>query len=116
MLTSNLRSTAMKSLLIVGAAVAAAAFTVVLAEGTAQEKPPAKKDVIFASADKAEYKEVMPGVSKANLWGDPDKGPYGAFTKFAAGFDAGMHTHSSDVWIVVLKGAYVCRTDEGEKR
>ena len=27
--------------------------------------------------------------------------------KFEPGFDAGMHTHTNDVWIVVIKGAYL---------
>ena len=27
----------------------------------------------------------------AVLWGDPNKGPHGTFTKFAPGYDAGMH-------------------------
>ena len=52
----------------------------------------------------------------AVLWGDPDKGPHGTFTKFAPGYDAGMHTHTSDVWLVVIKGAYLYKDDEGEKR
>ena len=41
-----------------------------------QEKQPKKKDLVFVSADKAEFKEVVPGVSKAVLWSDHDKGPY----------------------------------------
>jgi quercetin dioxygenase-like cupin family protein len=28
----------------------------------------------------------------------------------------GMHTHTNDVWIVVLKGAYLYKDDAGEKR
>ena len=42
--------------------------------------------------------------------------PHGTFTKFAPGYDAGMHTHTSDVWLVVIKGAYLYKDDEGEKR
>jgi quercetin dioxygenase-like cupin family protein len=51
----------------------------------------------------------------ATVWGDPDKGVHGTFTKFEPGFDAGMHTHTSDVWIVVIKGAYLYKDDAGEK-
>ena len=29
-----------------------------------------------------------------------------SFTKFETGYDAGMRTHTSDVWLVVIKGAY----------
>ena len=77
-----------------------------------------KKKVIYASADKATYKQ-MPKEEKASmavLWGDPDKGVHGTFTKFEPGFDAGMHTHTNDVWIVGIKGAYLYKDEEGEKR
>lgn len=49
----------------------------------------------------------MGGVSMQVLWGDPDKGPHATFTKFNAGYDAGMHTHTNDVSLVVIKGAYL---------
>jgi quercetin dioxygenase-like cupin family protein len=75
-----------------------------------------KKEAVYASVDQAAFKEKMPGVSIAVLWGDPEKGAHGAFTKFAPGYDAGMHTHSSDVWLVVIKGAYLYKDDAGEKR
>jgi mannose-6-phosphate isomerase-like protein (cupin superfamily) len=74
------------------------------------------KTVIFQSADTASFKEGPPGVSRAKLWGDPDQGEFGAFTKFVPGFDAGMHTHTNDVWIVVIKGAYLYKDEAGEKR
>lgn len=75
-----------------------------------------KKELIFVSAKEAEFEEVSPGASKAIVWGDPVKGPYGAFTKFVPGFDAGIHTHTNDVWLVVLKGTYLYKDDAGEKR
>ena len=40
---------------------------------------------VHVDSDKATYKETSPGVSVATVWGDLDKGPYGAFTKFAPG-------------------------------
>ena len=74
------------------------------------------KSVIYVTAEKATYKQApMGGVSMATVWGDPDKGVHGTFTKFEPGFDAGMHTHTSDVWIVVIKGAYLYKDDVGEK-
>ncbi len=81
-----------------------------------QEKQPRKKDVIFEAAERAEFKEMIPGVSWAVLWGDPDIGQYGSFTKFMPGLDAGTHTHTNDVWLVVLKGAYLYKDDAGERR
>jgi len=81
-----------------------------------QEKQVKTKPVIFGSPDEAKFKEVVPGVSRAVLWGNPDKGPYGGFTKFVPKFDAGMHTHTNDVWLVVIKGAYLYKDSAGEKR
>ena len=104
-----------KSLTVLGVAIA---LTVAWWIGFAQsqEKQVKSKSVIFGSADEAQFKEAMPGVSRAVLWGNPDKGPYGAFTKFVPKFDAGMHTHTNDVWLVVIKGAYLYKDSEGEKR
>ena len=56
------------------------------------------------------------GVSMAAIWGDADKGAHATFTKFVPGFDAGIHTHPNDVWIVVLKGAYLYKDDVIDKR
>jgi quercetin dioxygenase-like cupin family protein len=72
--------------------------------------------VIFVAADKAKYEPGMNGVSMAALWGDASHGAHGTFTKFAPGYDAGMHSHTNDVWIVVVKGAYLYKDDAGEKR
>lgn len=99
-----------RSLLIAGkvalALISAAAF------GQGQ-----KDEVIYAMADQVTFKESpFPGVSMATVWGDPDKGPHGQFTKFAPGFDAGTHTHSSTLSLLVLKGAYIYRDEAGEKR
>lgn len=85
-----------------------------LAQGDQEKR--SKKEVIFVSAGDADFQEAVPGVSKAVLWGDHDEGPYGAFTRFVPGFDAGVHTHPNDVWIVVVEGAYVYEDEAGEKR
>jgi quercetin dioxygenase-like cupin family protein len=93
-----------------------AASVVAGSTGLAQGEKSKKKEVIYASAEQATFKEEMPGVSMAVLWGDPDKGKHGTFTKFIPGYDAGMHTHTNDVWLVVLKGAYLYKDEAGEKR
>ncbi len=104
-----------KTLTVVGLV---AGLAVICAIGVAQgeQRQPGKKALIFVPADKATFKDVTPGVSKAVVWGNHDKGPYGAFTKFVPGLDAGMHTHTNDLWVVVLKGAYLYKDDAGEKR
>jgi quercetin dioxygenase-like cupin family protein len=104
-----------KSLTILGWVVALTAAWWI-GSGQSAEKQAKGKPAIFATADEAKYKEVVPGVSRAVLWGNDQKGPYGAFTKFTPGMDAGMHTHTNDVWLVVLKGAYLYKDDSGEKR
>ena len=95
---------------------AVAAFAVVAAlVGAAQ----AQKDqqVVYVSSAKATYApSPMGGVSMQALVGEMDKGPHATFTKFAPGYDAGMHTHSNDVSIVVIKGAYLYKDEAGEKR
>jgi quercetin dioxygenase-like cupin family protein len=103
-----------KSLILLGLVAA-----VVLAWATgapASEKKSAKKEVIYVSSEQTAFKEAMPGVSMAVLWGDPKTGAHGTFTKFTPGYDAGTHTHTNDVWLVVIKGAYLYKDDAGEKR
>ena len=72
--------------------------------------------VVFVSADQANFHETTSGVSMAAIWGDAETGAHGTFSKFAPGYDAGMHTHTNDVWIVVIKGAYLYKDAAGEKR
>jgi mannose-6-phosphate isomerase-like protein (cupin superfamily) len=75
--------------------------------------------VIFVSPKGAKF-SVSPsgtkGASMAPIWGDASAGAHGTFTKFVPGFDAGMHTHTNDVWIVGIKGAYLYKDENGEKR
>lgn len=75
-----------------------------------------KKEVTFTPGSKAVFKEVIPGVSRAVVWGDPDTGPHGALTKFIPGFESGLHTHTSDLRIVGIKGAYLFRVEGKETR
>ena len=96
-----------------------AAILVVATLGVAQTHKASAKKVIYVSADKAEFKTMPRGdgkVTTAAIWGDQDKGAYGAYSKFVPGYDAGTHTHTNDVTIVVIKGAYLYKDDDGEKR
>jgi quercetin dioxygenase-like cupin family protein len=72
--------------------------------------------VIFARSGTGKYSPMVPGVSSYVAWGDTAKGPFGGFTRFRPGYDAGMHTHTADVLLVVLHGAYLYRDDAGAKR
>jgi quercetin dioxygenase-like cupin family protein len=109
----------MKKLMIAsGVAVLVIAAAAVGVTQEQKKSSAKKKAAIYAAADKATFKEMAgsTGVSMAVLWGDPDKGAHGTYTKFAPGYDAGMHTHTNDVWIVGIKGAYLYKDDAGEKR
>jgi quercetin dioxygenase-like cupin family protein len=101
-----------RSLLVVGVAVA---MMVAYSVGRVHGQNETKK-VVFASADQATYTPMTKGVSHSKIWGDPDKGAHGSFTKFDPGQDSGMHTHTNDVWLVVIKGAYLYKDEAGEKR
>ena len=93
-----------------------AALTIVAAlVGVAQAQK--DKRVIYVSSAQATYKpSSMGGVSMQVLLGDPDKGAHATFTKFDPGYDAGSHTHTNDVSLVVIKGAYIYKDEAGEKR
>lgn len=108
----------MKTSLIVSAvaAMTLTAGVVEVAQAQTESASKSKTDVIYASADQVTFKEKMPGAQIATVWGDPETGAHGTFTKFAPGYDAGMHTHSSDIIAVVIKGAYLYRDEAGEKR
>ena len=100
------------------AMVAAVALALVVAWsiGRVQGQAAGEK-VLFASAVQAKYVDAgRPGSSMSALWGDANTGAHATFTKFAPGFDAGMHTHTADVLLVVLRGAYLYRDEAGAKR
>lgn len=81
-----------KSLLTVGlAAMLLLAWSIGRVQG---QQDQAK--VILVSPDHASFHEGARGVSMAPIWGNSDQGAHATFTKFAPGFDAGMHTHTNE--------------------
>ena len=108
-----------KTLIIlgVGALVIMAASSALQAQKKASTAAKAAKKVVYASSSEGTYKAgPTKGTTQEVIWGDPEKGAHGTFIKFEPGFDAGMHTHTNDVWIVGIKGAYLYKDDAGEKR
>ncbi len=105
-----------KKLIVLGVTV----LMVALAVGVVQAQKPAassKKMVVYAAASSADFKpSPAKGVSEAAIWGDMEKGAHATFTKFDPGYDAGTHTHTADISIVVIKGAYLYKDEAGEKR
>lgn len=103
----------MKKLLIVSAVAALFISAALVSTLQAQRG----KTVIYASSAQGTYKSSPTGgASMQALWGDAEKGPHATFTKFDPAFEAGMHTHTSDISIVVVKGAYLYKDEAGEKR
>jgi mannose-6-phosphate isomerase-like protein (cupin superfamily) len=100
-----------KSLLTIGVAT-----TLMIAWSIGRVQGQQGGKVVFASPDQATFHEMVKGTSIAAIWGDVDQGAHGTYTKFAPGYDAGMHTHTNDVWIVVIKGAYLYKDAAGDKR
>jgi quercetin dioxygenase-like cupin family protein len=90
---------------MVGAAALACSLGVAQAQG--------KKEAVFVESAKADFKEIVPGVRKKVLWGKHDAGAYGAFTKFDPGLVNPLHTHTNEVRIVVLQGAYLYKPQKG---
>jgi quercetin dioxygenase-like cupin family protein len=85
-----------------------------LPAGAGEEAATAGQEVIWP-ADQVVFKEVIPGVSKAILWGNPEKGAYGSLTRFAKGQRNPLHTHSNAIKIVVVSGTFVYDSGAGEK-
>lgn len=97
----------LRGIAFMGAFAAGAFLGVVAAQG---------QKAVHVDSATAAYKELSPGASAAIVWGDMDKGPYGAFTKFVPGMSAPLHTHTNDVRIVVLKGAYLYKPENGPEQ
>jgi quercetin dioxygenase-like cupin family protein len=57
----------------------------------------------------------VPGASFAVVWGNMDTGPFGAFVKFGPGAKFANHSHSSQLRIAVIKGAYLYKSVNGEE-
>ena len=97
-----------------------AAFIFITSLGIAQaQKGSSDEHATYVGAGKATFSPTEGSGGKvmtAVLWGDPDKGPHSVLTKFAPGYDAGMHSHTADTRIMVIKGAYLYKDDDGEKR
>jgi len=59
---------------------------------------------------------AMAAMSIAPLWGDPNKGAYGALKKVAGGTDFGWHTHSSDQKVVSISGTIELTLEGGSPK
>jgi quercetin dioxygenase-like cupin family protein len=107
----------MKRSLVVSGIAALILTSASLGNGQDQSGAGSEKSALYVAAEKAKFDQSpMAGVSMAVIWGDPNQGAHATFTKFEPGHDSGMHTHTNDLWLVVIKGAYLYRDEAGEKR
>jgi quercetin dioxygenase-like cupin family protein len=95
--------------LAIKAGTAALAAAVVIAIAQPQS---GGSGVIHVSAYDATFEEGLVMV----LWGNRANGPYGAFTRMEPGAEFAMHSHTNEVRVVVIEGAYLYRDEDGEKR
>ena len=95
------------------ASFSAVIFLAIAAAPAAKKAAP--KD-FTVPADQMKFQQVMPGISKVTLWGDPAKGPYGAITRFQKGTKVDWHTHPNDIKAVVISGTLPYNNGSGEQR
>lgn len=84
-----------------------AAFTFILPNQTSAQN---KKELVTKTFEDLQW-TMIPGspggAMTSDLWTDSKTGAHAGYTKFPAGFKAPLHTHTNDMKIVVIKGAYV---------
>jgi len=66
-----------------------------------------------ASELKWEASPMVPGAKVATIWGDPQKGAYGALKKMPMGVALPMHTHSRDQKVIVISGTIALSIEGG---
>jgi hypothetical protein len=90
------------------------------AKAGAPKAKPAAKPATLVTKTPDELKWVAnpanADVTMAVAWGDPAKGPHGAFHKFKPGFNAGLHSHSADMRIAVVSGTMIAATEGGPEK
>lgn len=105
-----------QSLLALGGTTLGVAGVAALLSSRRASRGLGPQELLYRSADDLIFEPLLPGVSQALLWGDPLHGPYGAFTRFDPGAQNPLHFHTHDIQLLVLSGAYLFRTREGELR
>ncbi len=84
----------------------------------AQKKKMKKEPILWAAEDiKWETpKHAPPGVMAAGLWGNMEKGAYGALVKFGQAMDNPLHTHTYDTKAVIVSGSFWYAPEGREKK
>jgi quercetin dioxygenase-like cupin family protein len=95
------------------ASVFLAALLMLLAAVTAHSQK--KSATVWPAADIQwmEMKGLPPGAKIAPLWGQVDKGAYGALLRLPGGEKHPLHVHTNDVKLVVISGTFLYTPDGG---
>ena len=104
---------------IAAACATALALTLTLAAPVGEAKAGGQGGhAVMMPAGEIKWADVagFPGVQMAVLSGDPGKGPHHSMLKFAAGFAAPVHHHSSDHYGTVVSGNLVLVVDGKEHK
>ena len=64
------------------------------------------KLTVWPAADVKWVDGPVKGLQIGTLWGDLDKGPYGALKKVPSGTDFGWHTHAAAQKVVAISGTF----------
>ena len=78
-----------------------------------------KKEAIVLPATDLQWTAMKggpPGISFAKLWGNMEKGAYGAFVKLPAGMKNPLHTHTHPLKLVVISGTFYYTPEGGTER
>jgi quercetin dioxygenase-like cupin family protein len=98
----------MKPWMVLGAICLA---TAALGDEATKSAKKMKAPVTKTAADMVWADMPVKGVQSAPLWGDMSKGAYGALIKFPAGTLVPLHSHSSELKLVVISGTLYTGAD-----
>ncbi|MDZ4662024.1 MAG: cupin domain-containing protein [Pseudomonadota bacterium] len=75
-------------------------------------------NAVFINAKDIKWSEVpgFAGVQTSTIEGNSEKGAHHAYMKFAPGFSAPLHHHSSDHFVTVVAGTLILTIDGQEQR
>jgi len=102
-----------RNVLAVAVSLLVAAAVFAQAAGDAKPKSAPKKEAskaIIRPAADMKWVDMVggpPGTKIVTLWGDYTKGAFGAMIKFPAGWSAELHSHTSDMRIIVVSGTFI---------
>lgn len=93
-------------------------FALLVFLGTGSSIGQKKKATVWPAGEMkwSEMKGGPPGGMFVSLWGQMDKEAYGALVKLVAGEKHPMHTHTSDVKLVVLSGTFIYTPEGGTEQ